>query len=87
MHLNTNMHKHKQRSMPNMPLVFIHVALTPKVASSVQALIKHHHKDSESQVDNGHFNADDVTTAVFYSISSTQPGITIYIQMLVLNKK
>ena len=52
--------------MPNEPLIFVEVALTDHLAGSVQALL-----DETAPV----FDAKRADTAIFYSISSTQPGL------------
>lgn len=53
-------------TMPNEPLIFVEVALTRGVPSSVQGLL------SETRE---HVNAEDADTAVFYSISNCQEGL------------
>lgn len=52
--------------MPNEPLIFVEVALTDRLADSVQALL-----DEAAPV----FDAKRADTAIFYSISTTQPGL------------
>ena len=52
--------------MPMEPLIFVEVALTKKLADNVQALL-----DESAPVQDAH-RAD---TAIFYSISNTQPGL------------
>jgi malonyl-CoA decarboxylase len=52
--------------MPNEPLVFVEVALTNRMAASIEPLL------DEAQPANDPRSAD---AAVFYSISSTQPGL------------
>ncbi|MCF8199180.1 MAG: malonyl-CoA decarboxylase [Sulfuritalea sp.] len=52
--------------MPMEPLIFVEVALTDTLASSVQALL-----DEHAPV----FDARRADTAIFYSISNTQPGL------------
>ncbi len=52
--------------MPNEPLIFVEVALTDRLAGSVQALL-----DEAAPV----FDAERADTAIFYSISNTQPGL------------
>jgi hypothetical protein len=49
--------------LPDEPLVFCHVALRPTVSCTMTDVLETHHDP-------------DVTTAVFYSISSTQPGLS-----------
>ncbi|MBS0326591.1 MAG: malonyl-CoA decarboxylase family protein [Proteobacteria bacterium] len=52
--------------MPQEPLVFVEVALTPGIATAVAPLLD----EAAPAVD-----PREATTAVFYSISSTQPGL------------
>jgi malonyl-CoA decarboxylase len=52
--------------MPMEPLIFVEVALTDRLAENVQALL-----DEQAPV----FDADRADTAIFYSISNTQPGL------------
>lgn len=52
--------------MPEEPLIFIEVALVQQISRSIQALLD----ESQPTLDPAH-----ATTAVFYSISSTQPGL------------
>lgn len=52
--------------MPKEPLIFVEVALTDHLAGSIQALL-----DEAAPV----FDAKRADTAIFYSISSTQPGL------------
>ena len=54
-------------SMADEPLIFVEVALTQGVPNSVQALLA----DDRAPIE-----ADDADTAVFYSISNCQPGLT-----------
>ncbi|GMH71986.1 hypothetical protein TrRE_jg7569 [Triparma retinervis] len=51
-------------SLPDEPLVFIHCALVPTMASTMQEI--HNHTGTESS---------DPAAAIFYSINSTQPGL------------
>ena len=53
-------------SLPNEPLVFIHVALLPVIAKSMVDIDKFTSSESEGQ---------DSSCAVFYSINSTQKGL------------
>ena len=53
-------------SMPDEPLIFVEVALTKEVPSSIQALLS----DSRPPM-----TAEEATTAVFYSISNCQSGL------------
>lgn len=52
--------------MPHEPLVFVEVALTPEIATAIDPLL-----DESSPI----VDPRAATTAVFYSISSTQPGL------------
>ncbi|MCX7179083.1 MAG: malonyl-CoA decarboxylase [Proteobacteria bacterium] len=52
--------------MPMEPLIFVEVALTNRLADSVQSLL-----DENAPV----FDARRADTAIFYSISNTQPGL------------
>ena len=52
--------------MPDEPLVFVEVALVKDLASNVQTLLD----ESKPPADPAH-----ATTAIFYSISNTQPGL------------
>jgi len=52
--------------MPQEPLVFVEVALTPEIATAIGPLLD----EAAPAVD-----PREATTAVFYSISSTQPGL------------
>jgi hypothetical protein len=51
-------------SLPDEPLVFIHCALVPTMASTMQEI--HDHTGTDS---------NDPAAAIFYSINSTQPGL------------
>ncbi|TNB46220.1 decarboxylase [Martelella lutilitoris] len=53
-------------AMPGEPLIFVEVALTKGIASSVQALLSEVHPP---------LAADQADTAIFYSISNCQPGL------------
>ncbi|HOG03492.1 MAG TPA: malonyl-CoA decarboxylase family protein, partial [Accumulibacter sp.] len=52
--------------MPMEPLIFVEVALTDHLADNVQMLL-----DEQAPV----FDAQRASTAIFYSISNTQPGL------------
>ncbi len=54
-------------SMPDEPLIFVEVALTEKIAGSVDAVLS----DDRPSLD-----PDDARVAVFYSISNCQKGLT-----------
>ncbi len=53
-------------TMPDEPLIFVEVALTKGVPSSIQALLSEERE---------HIEAEDANTAVFYSISNCQKGL------------
>ncbi|TYZ69370.1 hypothetical protein PybrP1_005632 [[Pythium] brassicae (nom. inval.)] len=53
-------------SIPDEPLVFVHVALVKEIASSMQYI-----RDETEHMDDEH----DAKAAIFYSISSTQKGL------------
>jgi malonyl-CoA decarboxylase len=52
--------------MPAVPLVFVEVALVNKLSSNIQSLL---HKEDDK------IDPEYATTAIFYSISNTQPGL------------
>lgn len=52
-------------NMPREPLIFVEMALTMTIVGSVDRLIREHVADDATQM----------TTAVFYSINATQPGL------------
>jgi len=61
-------------SMPREPLVVLHVALTDRIAEKISEVISaQRHPDRDSKDIEEDLN--NVTTAIFYSISSTQPGL------------
>ncbi|RHY20869.1 hypothetical protein DYB25_011525, partial [Aphanomyces astaci] len=53
-------------SVPDEPLVFVHVALVPRLADSMTYI-----KEATEQLADEH----EANAAIFYSISSTQPGL------------
>ncbi|KAK0407427.1 hypothetical protein QR680_019193 [Steinernema hermaphroditum] len=53
-------------ALPREPLVVVHVALTNDISSSIQAIVKQDHLEGTEREHN---------TAIFYSISSMQPGL------------
>ncbi|KAH7425563.1 hypothetical protein KP509_11G060400 [Ceratopteris richardii] len=53
-------------SLPGEPLIFIEVALTRSIVGCIQDVLRNESPTPE----------DEATTALFYSISSTQPGLT-----------
>jgi malonyl-CoA decarboxylase len=69
-------------TMPNEPLVILHIALTNNVSSSIQSLIKNYSrttiKDDSSSHSNDEielFDVGECTNAIFYSINSCQKGL------------
>jgi len=52
--------------MPNDPLIFVWVALTDGISGRIDDVLR---------IDHGELNPDEADTAVFYSISATQPGL------------
>ncbi|XP_069758299.1 malonyl-CoA decarboxylase, mitochondrial isoform X1 [Narcine bancroftii] len=56
-------------AMPGEPLVVLHVALTDNISKSIQAIVGRDHSPEMTE------DIDKITTAIFYSISSTQPGL------------
>ena len=52
--------------MPNDPLIFVWLALTNGIADNIQQLLR---------IDNGEVAEGNADTAIFYSISATQPGL------------
>lgn len=79
------------KSMPGEPIVVLHVALTSEISASIASVVKHHRKvrktssvESEDMSDpaaltkKGSADTEDpalCTTAIFYSITSTQTGL------------
>ncbi|XP_060644012.2 malonyl-CoA decarboxylase, mitochondrial [Anolis sagrei] len=55
-------------AIPGEPLVVLHVALTDEISSSIQAIVK---EAPSLEVE----DMNKITTAIFYSISSTQQGL------------
>ncbi|KAJ1366522.1 hypothetical protein KIN20_027199 [Parelaphostrongylus tenuis] len=53
-------------AMPREPLVIVYVALLNEIADSVQSIVDCEHFDSSE---------DECTTAIYYSITATQPGL------------
>ncbi|ABM38172.1 malonyl-CoA decarboxylase [Polaromonas naphthalenivorans] len=52
--------------LPGIPLIFVEVALVGEMAASIEPLLDEHAAASD---------LDKATTAIFYSISNTQPGL------------
>ena len=69
------------RSMPGEPIVVLHIALTTEIVSTIASVVKHRRQVKRFQtVDSEEvtLNMEDTsqcTTAIFYSISSTQEGL------------
>ncbi|CEF61762.1 Malonyl-CoA decarboxylase, mitochondrial [Strongyloides ratti] len=55
-------------AMPNEPLIVVYVALMKKIANNIKEIVN----DVEDYIDK---NENDKTTAIYYSISSLQPGL------------
>lgn len=53
--------------VPEDPLIFVEVALTKEIPTSIQNIIK---------MDRDEINSDEINTAVFYSISNCQDGLS-----------
>ena len=80
-------------SMPGEPIVVLHVALTNHISSTISSIIKHHRKvKRHATVDGGSLEStaskpeeyssmeEDpslCTTAIFYTITSTQTGLQV----------
>lgn len=65
-------------TMPREPLVILHIALTSDIASSIQAIVKHPTLSSSehfTQLGGDKENTSTFDSAIFYSITSTQPGL------------
>ena len=63
-------------ALPLQPLTILHVALTAEISSSIHSIISRTLSQSESEIAVME-NTNQVTTAIFYSISSTQKGLTV----------
>ena len=80
-------------SMPGEPIVVLHVALTNDISSTISSIIKHHrrvkrhatidgasletipsHKEPLQEIEE---DASLCTTAIFYTITSTQTGLQV----------
>ncbi|XP_055504907.1 malonyl-CoA decarboxylase, mitochondrial [Leucoraja erinacea] len=57
------------RAMPGEPLVVLHVALTDDISKNAQTIVG---RDPSPEITE---DVNKITTAIFYSISSTQPGL------------
>lgn len=71
----------KHASMPGEPIVVLHVALTNLVPKNINSIVTNFGSrtmslDSNAELGNGLTeNLDSITTAIFYSITSTQKGL------------
>jgi hypothetical protein len=81
--------------MPGEPIVVLHVALTKEISSTISSIIKHHRRvKRHATIDGGSMETipsqkqelqemeEDpslCTTAIFYTITSTQTGLQVYI--------
>ena len=54
-------------NLPHEPLCFVHVALMPNIPGNIHVIIDHEDPVAESEA----------TAAIFYSISSTRPGLAL----------
>ncbi|CAF1025323.1 unnamed protein product [Rotaria sp. Silwood1] len=61
--------------MPNDPLVILHVALTDDISDSIQTLLNRVSPVSNTSSEVLHEDPSLINSAIFYSISSTQPGL------------
>ena len=65
--------------MPGEPLVVLHVALVDGISNSIQSIVRHPALSNQSDFSKlGQYNEEDTSTfntAIFYSITSTQPGL------------
>ena len=65
--------------VPHEPLIFVHVALLPEIATSLDYINKHSGSSnlflSHDLQGNSIGDDSDATTAIFYSINATQPGL------------
>ena len=66
-------------SMPGEPLVVLHVALVDGISNSIQSIVRHPALSNQSDFSKlGQYYEEDTSTfntAIFYSITSTQPGL------------
>ena len=84
--------------MPGEPIVVLHVALTKDISSSISSIIKHHRRvKRHATIDGGSLetmpspkqpqqemeeDASLCTTAIFYTITSTQSGLQVGITQI-----
>ena len=59
-------------SMPRVPLLLLHVALTSEITESITDIVDRSPRDAKIDV-----NLSEKTTAMFYSITSTQEGLQV----------
>lgn len=68
-------------SMPREPVVVLHVALTPSIPAGINSIVKQHRSMRRLSGTNswmeqsGSEEKEDCLAAIFYSITSTQPGL------------
>ncbi|XP_031549423.1 malonyl-CoA decarboxylase, mitochondrial-like [Actinia tenebrosa] len=60
------------RSMPREPIVVLHTALEYEIPDNIQVILS----EPEVDIDDCEYELENRTTAVFYSISSTQKGLS-----------
>ncbi|KAK3754839.1 hypothetical protein QZH41_011313 [Actinostola sp. cb2023] len=60
------------RSMPREPIVVLHTALEYQISDNIQSILS----EPEVDIDECEYELENRTTAVFYSISSTQKGLS-----------
>jgi len=73
---------YKHPSMPEEPMVILHVALSESIANSITSLVKDHRSvkgyprdQTWSGFGNGSENPEHCKAAIFYSVTSTQTGL------------
>lgn len=65
-------------SMPGEPVVILHVALVDGISASIQSIVRHPTLSNQSDFTFSKNLGEDTSqfdTAIFYSITSTQPGL------------
>ncbi|CAF4498371.1 unnamed protein product, partial [Rotaria magnacalcarata] len=60
--------------MPNDPLVILHVGLVDNISNSIQTILNRVKSVSDVTEEILHEDPSLINSAIFYSISSTQPG-------------
>jgi len=58
--------------MPRVPLLLLHVALTKEITENITDIVDHTVREVPYEID-----LADKTTAMFYSITSTQRGLQV----------